>query len=102
MELLNWATDSTIPATLSLEKALSLINPITSVLENYGIHISTVNGTLTVSDGGKILPIEVVPAMLDTSALTRTTETIFVNEGHLRFSRPDAVEAIKKHFIPIS
>lgn len=102
LELLNWATDSTLPATLSLEKALSLINPITSVLENYGIHISTVNGTLTVSDGDKILPMEVVPAMLDTSALTRTTETIFVNEGHLRFSRPDAVEAIKKHFIPMS
>ena len=102
LELLNWATDSTLPSTLPLEKALSLVNPIVSVLENYSIHIGVTDGKLTVSDGTQTLPMEVVPAMLNTSVLSRATDTIFVNEGHLRFSRPDAVEAIKQHFIPMS
>lgn len=92
LELLLWGEKSVLPEEKGAEEAWQLLEPIKDILSTPRI-LLVKNSEGIFADGIKgRKAVHVIPAMK--RAPTNKCNDIFVNEGHLRFNRPEAVKTI--------
>ena len=92
LELLNWSKYSVLPDEISIDAAWDLLSPIKDILNSKNIILKKTNNGIYVQGKTAQKPLHVIPAMKKKS--DGLPNDIFVNEGHLRFNRPEAFKTI--------
>ena len=91
-ELLLWAEKAILPADKSPDEAWSLLEPINSILKNKKIKLIKKTDAIYADFKGIRQKVHVIPAMKKVPE--EIVDEIFVNEGLLRFNRPEAFHVI--------
>lgn len=92
LELLNWSKYSVLPDEISIDAAWDLLSPIKDILNSKNIILKKTNNGIYVQSKTVQKPLHVIPAMKKKP--DGLPNDIFVNEGHLRFNRPEAFKTI--------
>ena len=95
LDLLNWAKNSSLPKKKTVEEQFVLLKPLTNYLEAKNYHLEKRSDhVVMISDTGEEKVIDVLPAM--EIRPVNAGNTIFLNEGYLRFALPFAAQEIEE------